>query len=224
MNNIKFGGQFAIAVTVALIGLAGTFLAKPSVVFVNPPDTTNTSGTAKPDKDSTDLYTSPIVAQDSLPEAAAVTPASTENIAVPERTIEPIKKKEFTVLFSPVTRDTRDRYYNLQATITNTTSSPIYLAINKRAIPVLIDDRGIDSRCVRVTGMERLSDVHKSKYYDEKSYAMIDAKQSHAIALRFPITKPASKAGSSVNITSSFLLFQDGRVDKRDLSGVSYIR
>jgi hypothetical protein len=104
-----------------------------------------------------------------------------------------IQKDLFAVLFSPVTTDLNERYYNLRMSLNNTQSLPIHLAIDKRQMPIIIDDKNIESRCLTVSGIERLSDVHKSKYFDEKSYVMIDPGQTHNIVLRFDAIKHCQK-------------------------------
>lgn len=131
-------------------------------------------------------------------------------------------KKNMTVKFYPVTGNNYS--YNEKISIQNTSSVPIYIALNSDPGPILIDDRNQNCTFLEVRGIERHTMFEGGRELDERYYAKIEPGESYDISMNFSVQQPPAKSMSWVSIPFSFVSLNDNQVEKINIPGKSYIQ
>ena len=133
-----------------------------------------------------------------------------------------IKTERFTVLLSPATRDD---YIHLKATIKNTTSKPLYIALNNEARASLIDDRsGATSNIIEHPGILGSSMSRGGVEKEEATYTQIPPEQTLVFGLKFYNYHPIPRGVGLIHITLSFLCLLDDQVKSLSVSPDTSIR
>ena len=144
---------------------------------------------------------------------AVVAPSSVgEPIAQPllHPTAAQFKTDRFTVLLYPATHDDR---IHVRATITNSSSKMLSLALNSSSRPFIIDDKS-NSTSTMITqyGIKESSTNRGGVEFEESSYTQIQPGQSLDIGLMYSLYHPMPQGSARIHAGFEFISLSEGQI------------
>jgi hypothetical protein len=132
----------------------------------------------------------------------------------------PAKTERFVVSLSRATADSNRNITMAKLSIQNTTSEPLFLALNKTVRPVLTDDEtGLSAYHTDSHGISSIQPSgNEMEMKDEGKYSRISPGQSLDVGLAFTLFPTGYKPGSQVRVTIDFISLHKGKVERMSAS------